>query len=151
MAGLEARHPLLDLDLVELALGLPPELAFDRRFNRPLLRQAMEGLVPDEVRLRPYKSRFDPVLVAAIEKDRRAIERLLLAPTAELRAFVDADDLHEVLERTPSDAAGERERAMKLWTFAMLECWLRRLAGHETFPANAKRLVTATAADIGSL
>jgi asparagine synthase (glutamine-hydrolysing) len=151
MAGLEVRHPLLDLDLVELALGLPPELAFDRRFNRPLLRHAMEGLVPDDVRLRPYKSRFDPVLVAAIQSDRRAIERLLLAPNPELHAFVDPTDLREVLERVPDDAAGERERAMRLWTFAMLECWLRRIAGHETFPANAKQLVTATAADIGSL
>ena len=151
MAGLEVRHPLLDLDLVELALGLPPELAFDRRFNRPLLRHAMEGLVPDDVRLRPYKSRFDPVLVAAINSDRRAIERLLLAPNPELHAFVDPTDLREVLERVPDDAAGERERAMRLWSFAMLECWLRRIAGQETFPANAKRLVTATAADIGHL
>ena len=151
MVGIEARHPLLDLDLVELALRLPPELAFDRRYNRPLLRHAMEGLVPDEVRLRPYKSRFDPVFLDAIESDRRAIERLLLAPTAELHAFVDPGDLNEVLARTPADAAGERDRATTAWSFAMLECWLRRLAGHETFPANAKRLVTATAADIGVL
>ena len=151
MAGLEARHPLLDLDLVELALRLPPELAFDRRYNRPLLRHAMEGLVPDDVRLRPWKSRFDPVLVAAIDTDRRAIERLLLAPNAELRAFVDPADLAATLARSPADAAGLRDRAMSAWTLAMLECWLRRIAGQETFPANAKRLVTATAADIGGL
>jgi hypothetical protein len=111
----------------------------------------MDGLVPDAVRLRPYKSRFDPVFVDAIERDRRAIERLLLAPAAELHAFVDPSEVGEALERSPGDAAGERERATSLWTFAMLECWLRRLAGRETFPANAKRLVTATAADIGSL
>jgi asparagine synthase (glutamine-hydrolysing) len=149
--GLEARHPLLDLDLVELALRLPPELAFDRCYNRPLLRHAVEGLVPDEVRLRPYKSRFDPVFVDAIERDRRAMERLLLAPTAELHAFVDPSDINGVLERTPRDAAGERERATQVWSYGLLECWLRRLAGHETFPANAKRLVTATASDIAWL
>jgi asparagine synthase (glutamine-hydrolysing) len=151
MVGLETRHPLLDLDLVDLALRLPPELAFDRRYNRPLLRHAMEGLVPDEVRLRPYKSRFDPVFVDAVERDRRAMERLLLAPTAELHAFVDPSDLGDVLERTPGDAAGERERATNLWSYALLECWLRRLAGHETFPANARQLVTATAGDIAWL
>ena len=151
MLGLEARHPLLDLDVVELALRLPPELAFDRRYNRPLLRHAMEGLVPDEVRLRPYKSRFDPVFVAAIENDRRAIDRLLHAPTAELHAFVNPSNLNEVVQARPGDATGERERATTLWTFALLECWLRRLAGRETFPAHAKRLVTATAGDIATL
>ena len=151
MVGLEARHPLLDLDIVELALTLPPELAFDRRYNRPLLRHAMEGLVPDEVRLRPYKSRFDPVFVDAMGNDRRAIERLLLAPTAEVHAFVDPSDLNEVLRRTAGDAAGERDRATTAWNLTMLECWLRRLGGLETFPANTKRLVTATAADIGAL
>jgi asparagine synthase (glutamine-hydrolysing) len=151
MAGLEARHPLLDVDLIELALRLPPELAFDRRYNRPLLRHAMDGLVPDDVRLRPYKSRFDPVFIDAMRSDRRAIERLLLAPTAELRAFVDPGELQAVRETPPADPAGERERAMKSWTLAMLECWLRRLAGRNTFPANAGELVTATAGDIGRL
>jgi asparagine synthase (glutamine-hydrolysing) len=151
LVGLEVRHPLLDLDVVELALSLPPELAFDRRYNRPLLRDAMDGLVPDQVRLRPYKSRFDPVFARAIDSDRRAMERLLLAPTAELHGFVDRRNLNEVLQTVSGDATGERERATTLWTFALLECWLRRLSGRETFPANAKRLVTATAADIGAL
>lgn len=49
--GLEARIPFLDLDLVELALALPPEwkLTDDTRPAKWLLRRAFDGWVPDEV------------------------------------------------------------------------------------------------------
>ena len=49
--GLEARIPFLDLDLVELALALPPawKLVDEGRPSKWLLRQAFDGWVPDEV------------------------------------------------------------------------------------------------------
>ena len=49
--GIEARIPFLDLDLVELAMALPPawKLVDDRRPGKWLLRQAFDGWVPDEV------------------------------------------------------------------------------------------------------
>lgn len=49
--GLEARIPFLDLDLVELALALPPawKLITPERPGKWLLRRAFDGLVPDEV------------------------------------------------------------------------------------------------------
>ena len=50
MAGLEARHPFLDAELIDFVLRLPPELGFDPHRSRPLLRAAMAGVVPDEVR-----------------------------------------------------------------------------------------------------
>jgi asparagine synthase (glutamine-hydrolysing) len=49
--GLEARIPFLDLDVVELALALPPAWKLTGR-GRPekwLLRRAFEGWLPDEV------------------------------------------------------------------------------------------------------
>src|SRR5207248_2021003 len=52
MVGLVSRNPLVDLDVVELVLKLSPELAFDPRWSRPLLRESIVGLVPDKVRLR---------------------------------------------------------------------------------------------------
>lgn len=53
--GLEPRLPFLDLDVVELALALPPawKLIGPRRPAKWLLRRAFEGLVPDEVLWRP--------------------------------------------------------------------------------------------------
>lgn len=49
--GLEPRLPFLDLDLVELALALPPEwkLVGPGRPSKWLLRRAFEGWLPEEV------------------------------------------------------------------------------------------------------
>ncbi len=149
--GLEPRHPLLDIDLVELVLGLPPELAFDRRYNRPLLRHAMEGLVPDEVRLRPYKSRFDPIFSESVERDRSAIKELLLDPRAQLPEFVARSDLHAVLAENPTGAVAHRDWCYRVWTFAAAECWLRRLSGTPAHPAAEDALVSAIGTDIGTL
>jgi asparagine synthase (glutamine-hydrolysing) len=59
LVGMEMRHPFADVDLVELVLALPHELAYDPRFSRPLVRDAMQGIVPEELRLRRSKSFFD--------------------------------------------------------------------------------------------
>ena len=51
--GIQYSYPLLDRRIVEFALGLPDE-CFPR--GRTLMREAMRGMVPDEVRDNPDKS-----------------------------------------------------------------------------------------------
>ncbi|MCW2134944.1 asparagine synthase (glutamine-hydrolyzing) [Arthrobacter sp. VKM Ac-2550] len=53
--GLEPRLPFLDLDMVELALALPPawKLTSLERPAKWLLRRAFDGWIPDEVLWRP--------------------------------------------------------------------------------------------------
>lgn len=126
-AGVEARHPLLDLDLVELALRQPPEATFDRRFTRPVLREAVAGLVPDSVRLRPAKARFESVVAGCLTgPELPALRGLLLDPAAEVRAYVDQAEMRRQL----FDRGGELEfggfRWMWLaWRLATAELWLR--------------------------
>lgn len=50
---LEYRHPLMDLRLVEYCLAIPPA---PWCVKKHVLRQAMAGLLPDSVRLRPKES-----------------------------------------------------------------------------------------------
>ncbi len=64
--GLEARHPLFDLELFDLMLQIPPERFSEGDLNRPLFREAMAGLSPDEVRLRRDKSVFNDLIVDAL-------------------------------------------------------------------------------------
>ena len=74
-AGLLARHPLVDPDVIDYVLRMPPEAAFDPRLTRPVFRRAGEGLVPDAVRLRPDKSNFDAVFHAALQGPDLAVAR----------------------------------------------------------------------------
>jgi len=127
LVGMEMRHPLADVDLMELVLGLPPELAYDPRFSRPLMRDAMRGIVPEELRVRRSKSYFDPVQRAALTGDLPLMDRLLSDRDPRIGAYVDIDVVRrELLERAP----GRHEHPdpswnIYMWRLIMLECWLR--------------------------
>jgi asparagine synthase (glutamine-hydrolysing) len=129
MAGLEARHPLLDLDLVELALRQPPERTLDPRFTRPVLRAAMAGLLPDSVRLRPRKALFESLIVSALRgPDGAAVERILTAPDAEVGAYVDRERMAAALFGTQTLLREDPFRWMwQVWRLLTAEIWLRSL------------------------
>jgi asparagine synthase (glutamine-hydrolysing) len=131
MAGIDVRHPLVDVDVVELVLRLPPELAFDPRFNRPLLRESMAGLVPDELRLRSDKSNFDAVFHQGLaDSDLQAVRRLLTARDAEVQAYVRPEAMQAWLfARPPRESHGGLMRwALAAWRLTTAECWLRAQA-----------------------
>jgi len=54
--GLEYRYPLLDKDLIEFYLSMPPRLKAQNGVLRYAIRQAMAGYLPDEIRWRNDKS-----------------------------------------------------------------------------------------------
>jgi asparagine synthase (glutamine-hydrolysing) len=129
MAGIEPRHPLVDVDVLELVLRLPPELAFDPDFNRPLLREATAGLLPDELRLRPTKSNFDAVFHAMLAGPDLPLVRALLGdPAARIGEFVELPALRQLmLEPDPPNGRTTRQRwAVELWRMATAELWLRQ-------------------------
>ena len=126
-AGVAPRHPFLDLELIELVLRIPPELAFDPVFTRPLLREAMAGLVPDEVRLRRGKSYFDRLLRDALVERDLPLARTLLAGAAEVQAYADPGRAVGLLRdggeaRHPRGSVGWTR---DVWRLLTAECWLR--------------------------
>lgn len=54
--GIDVRHPFMDKRLVEYCLSLPLEQSFQQGWSRWVMRQAMEGVVPEEVRWRSGKA-----------------------------------------------------------------------------------------------
>ncbi|HEY1450574.1 MAG TPA: asparagine synthase-related protein [Solirubrobacteraceae bacterium] len=127
LAGLRARHPLFDLDLVELCLRQPPEASFDPHRNRPQLRAAMAGLLPDSVRLRPGKAWFDSLVIDCLTgADGPAVRALLGDPHAELGAYVDLRRLRDRLPvDSPPHGAARFSWMHRIWRLLTAECWLR--------------------------
>jgi asparagine synthase (glutamine-hydrolysing) len=129
-AGVEVRHPLLDLDLVELGLRLAPLASFDPHRNRPLLRTAMAGTLPDAVRKRAAKARFESLLVDCLAAEGPAIRELLCAPRAEVGAYVNLAGMRRSLFE--QDRL-RRERPFQwmwyVWRLLTAECWLRSQSG----------------------
>jgi hypothetical protein len=142
--GVAPRHPLKDVDLIELALRLPPEAAYDGSLSRPLLREAMAGLLIDRIRSRPAKSSFDAVFHDSLVADLEVARALLLAPDAEVRAYVDVDLVDELELRpgAPADYGSRQWWSVRLWRLLTAECWLR-LQGDRGLP---RRLLEAAGA-----
>jgi asparagine synthase (glutamine-hydrolysing) len=123
--GLDYRHPLLDFDLVDLTLRLPPELSYAPGPNRPFMRHAMRGLLPDEVRLRQSKTNFAPLALVALVHDRPIVCEVLKAPDAEINRYVDRDKLVRLLDGRLTGDKFTREWLDSVWRLFMAECWLR--------------------------
>ena len=78
MAGMTIRRPLADVDLWEFFLSLRSEVKFPRMEWKALARQALRGVIPDEIIDRPKKTLFDDHVMSQI--DYPTLERLLVNP-----------------------------------------------------------------------
>lgn len=120
---IERRHPFLfDLQLTETALRLAPRAQFDPIRDRPLLRDALSGAIPEAVRTRHAKSHFTPLLLAGIQNEEARLIDPLRRVDAPLRAYVATP----ALERKLAVAADGRSmlNALPLWRLAIANRWL---------------------------
>jgi asparagine synthase (glutamine-hydrolysing) len=104
-AGIEARVPFADRELLALAAAVPASVGLAGGVEKAHLRAALRGLVPEEIRVR-RKSALpkDQASAAALQQE---AARLLAEPPALVRELVDLAALAPLLAR-PID---ERERA----------------------------------------
>jgi len=126
-AGVVNESPLYDVDVIDYCLKVPPELAFDSGFTRPLAREAVRGIIPDEVRLQSQKAVFSSFCFDAITgADSLGIERLLTARDAELGAYVDLEWVRTYWhDGRPRAGARSMTWGTLMWRLAAAECWLR--------------------------
>ncbi len=132
-AGVVRRRPLLDLELTEHVLRLPPQLAFAPWFTKGHIRSAMRDRVPDSILLRRHKTVFSDVRTRALASDLEFARRLL-GPGAEVRRYVPAAAIEATLAGVPRDATVDERSAwgFRLQHMAGTEFWLRIQADPES-------------------
>ena len=90
----------------------------------------MRGLLPDEVRLNDQKANFSAYCYETLTgADAPGIDRLLMAPDAELGAYADMEWIRRQWQHdrpTPGSATGPWGTA--IWRVVAAECWLRAQA-----------------------
>ena len=57
--SVESRLPFMDYRLIELGIALPEAMKVRRGYGKWIIRQAVDGLVPNSIRLVRYKKGFD--------------------------------------------------------------------------------------------
>lgn len=120
--GVLARSPLFDIDVVELALRLPPQLKLNGSVEKYLLKQAVKDLLPASIVDRPKSGMMVPVeawFSGPLLQEARS--RLLDGLAA--RGLFRREYLERLLEGT---LGGLRpRRGVKIWLLITLECWMR--------------------------
>jgi asparagine synthase (glutamine-hydrolysing) len=137
--GLEARPPLLDIDLALFALRIPPHHSMDPERDRPLIRDAMKGLLPEKVRTRTVKSDLSGFYRDITTRgDLDDVRRLLMEPECEVYGYVDRRRIHALAAQPPTSGRLADQRLVDaLHACAIVECWLRRQAD----PDSTERLL----------
>jgi len=127
--GIEVRMPLMDWRLVTFAHALPIGSKFGGGYTKRVLRDAIAGLVPDEVRLRRFKMGFNSPLVEWFNGRLAPLVRQTVNHPLWLDSrFWDGPALRgRALAKT--DAAGwtpaDWPEAIHLWTRMNLVLWQR--------------------------
>jgi asparagine synthase (glutamine-hydrolysing) len=121
-ASIESRVPFLDHELVEFAARLPDRMKVRGLTTKHVLRQAMAGLLPDEILSR--KKMGFPVPVGAWLRGpyRFVLDELVLGPRALARGLFDESALRRLVV---SHVSGEMNHSERLWSLINLELWQR--------------------------
>jgi asparagine synthase (glutamine-hydrolysing) len=120
--GLEARTPLLDHELVELAAQIPAELKI-KNGGKHILKEAARGLVPDEIIDR--KKGYFPVPALKFLRGPMLdfVRGVLNEPAAKTRGIFKQEYIDRLLKNPERELTGKGNS--KLWQAALLEYWLQ--------------------------
>jgi asparagine synthase (glutamine-hydrolysing) len=125
--SMESRVPYLDYRLVEYLFALGPEWKFRNGWRKYILREALDGVIPDSLRWRKDKKGF-----VTTEKDwlRACGPGLLGLFTGAPRSadWIDPKPLALRFRRFLADR-GDVMGVSRFWRYLNLELWLRRFFG----------------------
>jgi asparagine synthase (glutamine-hydrolysing) len=127
----EVRLPFLDRRVAEFALSLPTTFLYRQGVTKSVLREAMRGLVPDQILDRRDKVGFEPPQASWLGSARGiALARdVLLDPGARARPFYDLPAIERDVR------AGSWRDHSAIWRAISVELWLAGCARSPERPA----------------
>ena len=119
-SSLEARVPFLDLEMVKLAAQFGQESKIGDRQPKRLLKQALRGIVPDDVLNRPKQGFGAPMR----DWMRGPLGETIRARLAQSRIYDALPlDRERCLALIDTHRAGERDYSVYVWTLFNLAAW----------------------------
>ena len=149
--SMESRLPFLDQELVEWILRLPASAIVSGGWSRRILREAMRGILPDEIRQRRRKIGFTTPEFRWFRQQRASIQSLMRSPSFCARPYWDAPAVAEAFRVACN---GGSEESLFFWRTVNVEVWLRAYfdrgsvaaadSGAYAFAARGDRAAAAT-------
>jgi asparagine synthase (glutamine-hydrolysing) len=121
--SLEARCPILDHRVIELAASQPSSRHGSAHDTKRLFREVIRPWVPADVLTRPKRGFGVPLRRWFQEGLIGWAREILLDPRSQQRGWTRPPQVGAMLEQ---HAAGQRDHAKRLWALISLELWARR-------------------------
>jgi len=118
--SLEARSPLLDHQLMELTASIPPSLKIRGYQKKYIFRQALRGIIPDEILDRKKMGFGVPIEHWFRGSLNNYIREHLLDGRFARRNIIRNDFVSDLIEK---HIKGKVNYAYQLWALLMLELW----------------------------
>jgi asparagine synthase (glutamine-hydrolysing) len=123
---LELRHPYRDRRLVEFMLSIPAHQFYNHNLYKHILRNAMQGILPEIIRCRPYQTSLISLYLSGFRKEKALFSSFLQNPAAGWRKYVRADWLSNqssALFQNPQDGV----EILMPWLCVSTESWFNSL------------------------
>lgn len=127
-ASIESRVPFLDHKLMEFAAQMPDNMKLRGKTTKFVLRQAMKGILPDEILTRGKMGFPVPVGKWFRNEYKYLIDEYVTGDRALGRGIFRADFVRDLVER---HQRGENHEE-RLWALLNFEMWQRRFIDNET-------------------
>jgi asparagine synthase (glutamine-hydrolysing) len=122
----EMRYPFLYRPLVEFAMQLPATLRMRPLAQKWVLREAMRGMLPEAIRLRPSKGGIEARVLWALARERHRVDEILRCPRLGELGIVKSKEMRAAVERA---ANGQAPELVMLFSALALETWMFVRAG----------------------
>ena len=133
--GIETRLPFLDYRLVEFLYGLGPELKIRNGWTKAVLREALDGILPDEVRWRTDKMGFVTPEDVWFRTSLREMTRDILSDArTRARGYLNVDAAVKEFE---AHEAGRKNLSFTIWRWLNLELWCRTFVDNSSCVASS--------------
>ncbi|MGH7279882.1 MAG: asparagine synthase-related protein [Polyangiaceae bacterium] len=130
LAGVRLAHPYLSEDLLALTAALPPKLFFHGDRLRGLFRLAARGSLPEKIRLRPDKARFDLARqeMLKVAGGTASFEDLAAMSECGKLGLVEPEKFIQAFEEFPRKLISDDTAWTWLWPVLSIEGFLRARA-----------------------
>lgn len=143
--SIELRVPFLDYRVVEKTLASPSHQLINEGYTKRILRDAMKGILPEELRMRKDKVGFDnPAdLWMRTPKISILLQDLLSSQTLKDSGFVNIEACKRMLQ---NHQKGEKHASRDLWKMLHLNAFLENIKKKESstkeIPINNLKIIT---------
>ncbi len=127
-ASIESRVPFLDNEMIEFATRLPVDMKLRGTTTKHILREAMKGVLPEEILTRKKMGFPVPIGTWFRGQFKHVVDDYVLSERALSRGHFDAAYVRNLVAR---HQAGENH-AERLWALVNFEIWQRRFFDGET-------------------